>query len=98
MTRTVSRQEFDIAVEALWSEIEYQNSLPRRTEDEAQQIPAFCTMLRQYTARCEVDWMDNPGTVQPDGEVQVEDALHGLRKVATIALRGMIYNGIRNRV
>jgi hypothetical protein len=97
MPRNVTRDQFDAAVEALWSEIEYQNALPRRTEDEATEIPSFCTMLRQYTQRCEVAWMDQPGTEQHDGRVQVSDALHGLRKIAAIAVRGMIYNGIRAR-
>lgn len=97
MARYVTREEFDNAVEALWSEIEYQNGLARRTDDEATEVPAFCTMLRNYTMRCEMDWIDNPGTKQPDGQVQVSKALHGLRKISAIALRGMIYNGVRNR-
>ena len=33
--RNVTREEFDKAVEALWTEIEYRNALERRTEDEA---------------------------------------------------------------
>lgn len=95
MPKYVTKEEFDKAVEAVWSEIEYQNSLPRRTNDEAKEIPAFCTMLRQYTHRCEIAWMDNPGEEQPDGKIQVTEALHYLRKVAAIAVRSMVYNGIK---
>lgn len=97
MPKTVTRAEFDSAVEALWSEIEYQNSLPIRTDDEADDIAGFLTLLRRYTRKVEDSWCDNPAVVQPEGGVQVTEALHGLRKLAGIALRGMIYNGIRRR-
>lgn len=30
----VTREKFDKAVEALWTEIEYQNALSRRTDDD----------------------------------------------------------------
>lgn len=97
MPRNVTREEFDSAVESLWSEIEYQNNLPHRTDDEATEVPAFCTLLRQYTNQCEVNWMNNAGELQEDGQVQVASALHGLRKISAIALRAMIYNGIKKK-
>jgi hypothetical protein len=87
--RTVSRDEFDRVVEALWSEIEYQNSLPRRTEDEAQDVPGFCTLMRRYLRKVEDDWADNPGPVKAAEE--------GLRKLSAIALRGMVYTRIWKR-
>lgn len=44
MPRKVTREEFDKAVEAIWSEIEYRNDLDRRTdEDEAKDIEGFRT-------------------------------------------------------
>ena len=97
MAKRVSKEEFMEAAEAVWSEIEYQNSLPRRTDDEAKDIPGFCTMLRIYTQRCENDWADQPGQEQLNGQVQVPDSLNGLRKIAAIAIRAMIYNGVRFR-
>lgn len=90
MSRTVTRQEFAAAVNALWTEIEYQNNLPRRTDDEAKEPAAFATLGRRYLRKLEDDWADQPGPV-------VEDALHDLRKLSAIFLRGMIYCGIRDR-
>lgn len=97
MPRTVTREQFDEAVEALWTEIEYQNALPHRTEDEADDVPGFLTLLRRYTSKAEIERCDNAAVKQPDGTVQVPEALHALRKLAGIALRGMIYNGVRSR-
>ncbi len=97
MPRNVTRGEFDQAVEAVWTEIQYQNRLPRRGEDEASQVPAFCVLLRQYVYQCEADWAFQAATEQPDGQLQCAAALHGLRKLAGIAVRGMIYNGVRDR-
>lgn len=88
--RNVTREEFDCAMEALWSEIEYQNSLPRRTDDEAKEIPGFLTLLRRYTRKTEDNWADLPGPVK--------SAEEGLRKIAAIALRGMIYTRIWPRI
>lgn len=98
MKRTsVDRAEFDAACNALWSEICYQDSLPRRTDDEAKDVPGFLTLLNAYVQKTTYAWADCPGTEQPDGTVQVEEALNGLRKICAIALRAMIYNGIRQR-
>jgi hypothetical protein len=93
----VTREEFDDACEALWTELRYQDSLTRRTDDEAKSVGSFLSILRRYTRRCEDDYSDNPGIEQRDGQVQVSKALHGLRKLSAIALRAMIYNGIRQR-
>jgi hypothetical protein len=98
MPKYVSRAEFDKACEALWTEIEYQNSLPRRTEDEAKDVAGFATLGRRYLRKLEDNWADKPGTMSPEGTVVVEDALHDLRKLSTIFLRGMIYCGIRKRI
>jgi hypothetical protein len=97
MPRLVTRREFDEACEAVWTEIKYQNELPRRTEDEARDVPGFLTLLRRYIRKTENAWADNPGVPQSEGLVQVPKALDGLRKVAAVAMRGMIYNGVRNR-
>lgn len=92
----VTREQFDEAAEAVWSEIQYQNCLDRRTPGlnttttgEAVDVPAFLTLLRVYTRRVEDVWADNPAPV--------EEALHGMRKLAGICIRGMIYTGIRWR-
>lgn len=89
MPRTISRAEFDDACDAVWSETEYQNNLSRRTDDEAKEPAGFFTLLRVYLTRGEALWSDNAGT---------ESCLPSLRKIAAIALRGMVYCGIRPRV
>ena len=94
MGKCVTRGEFEEAMEAVWSEIQYQNSLPRRTDDEAKSIPSFCKMGEIYSDRAAVAWNDQ----QADEESgQVEDALHAVRKCAAIYLRGMVYCGVRYR-
>lgn len=95
--RTVTREEFDAACEAVWSEIRYQNDLPRRTPDEAKGVSDFLLLLRRYIRRIEDVWSDSPATEQPDGMWAVVDAEHGLRKLAGIAVRAMIYTHIRRR-
>lgn len=95
--RVVSREQFDAVCEAIWSELQYQNDLPIRTADEAKDVAGFLTLLRGYTWEVEQTWRKSPGTLQPDGQVQVEEALHGFRKLAGICARAMIYNGIRAR-
>jgi hypothetical protein len=95
--RNVSKDEFSKVCDAIWKELDYQNSLLRRTSDEAKDVPGFLTLLRCYLNKTENLWADNPGTVQENGQLQVTEALHGLRKIATIAVRSMIYNGIVNR-
>lgn len=95
--KTVSRAEFDRACEALWTEMEYVNALPIRTSDEADDVPGFLTLLRRYVRKTEDAWADNAGVMQIGGDVQVPQALHGLRKLAGICIRAMIYNGIRSR-
>lgn len=97
MPRTITREEFERACEAVWSELEYQNSLPRRTSDEAKDIPGFLTLLRRYIRLTENAWADNASDQQEDGQVQVPAALDGMRKLTAISLRAMIYNGIRFR-
>ena len=90
----ISREEFDEAVEAVWSELQYQDNLPIRTADEAKDVPGFLTLGRVYQRKVEDVWASTPATGEPP---QVEEALHGLRKVAGIFVRAMIYNGIRKR-
>jgi len=97
MPRDVQRTEFNDAVATIWEEICYQNDLPRRTADEAKDVPGFCTLLRRYLRQLEDTWADNAGEELPNGQVQVPAALDGLRKIAAIAVRGMIYNGIQIR-
>lgn len=98
MKRTeVTRAEFDAACDALWTELQYQDNLQRRTDDEAKDVPGFVTLGRRYVRLLEDAWADNPGTVQDNGTVQVEEALNGLRKVAAIFVRAMVYNGVRER-
>jgi len=94
MPRNVHRQELEQAVEAIWSELRYQDDLSRRTEDEAKDIPGFCTLLRRYLRKVEDDWADNAAEWQVNNTKQVTSALAGLRKLAAIATRAMIYNGI----
>lgn len=87
--RVVSREEFNEAIEAVWSEIVYQNNLSRRTDEgEAKNPASFATLGRVYLRRLEDAWSDNEGN---------EAALPFLRKLAAIFTRGMIYAGIRYR-
>jgi hypothetical protein len=88
MSKIVTKEEFKIACDAVWSEIEYQNNLPRRTDDEAKEPAGFATLGRVYLSRLEAAWSDNAGT---------EASLPFLRKLAAIFIRGMIYCGIRAR-
>jgi len=87
-TTTVTREQFMEAVEAVWTEIEYQNSLERRTGDEAKEPAGFFTLGQVYLRRGEDAWADNAGT---------EACLPSLRKLAAIFIRGMIYCGVRFR-
>jgi hypothetical protein len=91
--RIVSRAEFDRACDALWTEFEYQNTLERRTEDEAKDVPGFTSLGRRYIRHCENHWADYPGLENPGSPSPLDD----LRKLAAIFLRGMIYCGIRRR-
>lgn len=85
----VTRAQFDQACEAVWSEIQYQNELPIRTEEnEAKEPAAFATLGRVYLRRLEEAWSNDAG---------IEAALPFLRKLAAIFTRGMIYSGIRYR-
>jgi hypothetical protein len=85
----ITRAQFDTAVEAVWSEIQYQNQLPIRTEDgEAKDPAAFATLGRVYLRRLEEAWCNNAGFAE---------SLPVLRKLAAIFVRGMIYNGITFR-
>lgn len=93
--RVVTREEFDRVVAAIWGELQYQDHLPRRTEDEAKDVPGFATLARRYMRHLEDHWADQPGTGEPP---VVEDALKDLRKLATIFTRAMIYCGVRARV
>lgn len=92
--KTITREEFDAACDALWSEIEYQNTLPIRTPDEAKDIPSFCTLGRAYLRKVEDAWATQPANEETG---VVEDAAHGCRKLAAIFLRAMMYSGIRHR-
>lgn len=86
----ITREKFDEAVEAVWSEIEYQNALPRRTDDsEAKDVQGYATLGRVYLRRLEDAWADEEGD---------EPALQMLRKVAAIFVRGMAHCGVRKRI
>jgi len=89
MARMVTRKEFDEACDAVWTEIEYQNNLPRRTDDEAKEPAGFATLGQVYLRRLEDAWADNAGTAQ---------SLPYLRKLAGIFIRGMIYCGVTRRI
>ncbi len=88
MSRIINRDEFNAACEALWSEIEYQNNLPRRTNDEAKDTPGFLTLGERYIRKTADTWVDEAGDAAGP---------HGMRKLAAIFLRGMIYLGIVGR-
>jgi hypothetical protein len=90
----ITREQFNLAMEAIWSEIQYQDQLPLRTDDSAKDVPGFITLGRRYIRKLEDDWADNPGEGNP---CQVPQALHGLRKVAAVFTRAMICNGVRVR-
>ncbi len=89
MAQGITREDFDQACDAVWTEILYQNNLERQTEDEAKDVPGFLTLARRYERKVEDDWADNPGVVE---------ALHGLRKLTAIYLRAMIYCGVKRRL
>jgi hypothetical protein len=97
MSRIVTGDEFYKAMRAVDEEIEYQNSLTRRTEDEAKDVPGFLTLLRRYLRKAEDAWADTRAELQKDGSMAVPEAEECLRKIAAIALRGMIYTHIRYR-
>jgi len=78
-TRTVSREEFG-------TEIQYQGGLPGRTGDEAKEVPGSTSLMRTYLRRTEDAWADQPGPVR--------EAEEGLRKMAAIAVRGMVYTRV----
>ncbi len=88
MRTSITREQFSHAMEAIWSEIQYQDRLPRRTDDEAKEPAGFATLGRVYLRRLEDTWADNAGT---------ESSLPILRKIAAIFVRGMVYSGIRYR-
>lgn len=95
--RKVTRGEFDVVCDAIWSEIEYQNNLPKRTPDEAKDVPAFATLGRRYLRLLEDHWADNPAEQAVEGWV-VTSALNDLRKLAAVFVRAMAYCGVRKRV
>jgi len=84
----VSRTMFEAAMNVVWSEIEYQNNLERRTDNEAKDVAGFLTLGRRYLRLAENDWADNAG---PD------KAIHQLRKLAAIFVRAMVYCGMLKR-
>lgn len=86
--RSVTDAEFADAMDAIKGELEYQDGLDRRTSEEAKDPPGFFTLARVYLRRGENAWADTAGN---------ELALHGLRKVAAICVRGMVYCGVRYR-
>ena len=93
----VSREDFLEAMDAVWTELQYQDNLPIRTADEAKDVPGFLTLARVYLNETEVAWAKNPATLGDGVTPQVEEALHGLRKCAGIFVRAMAYNGVRSR-
>lgn len=95
--RYVTQEQLAEAFHAIADETLYADNMPRRTADEAQDIPGFYTLLRVYLRAGEDTWSGTAGAEQHDGQVQVEEALHNMRKIAAIAIRAMIYNGVRTR-
>lgn len=89
MMKYISKIEFDEVCKSLWTEIDYQNHLARRTNDEAKDIPGFTTLSRVYLRRLEDKWSDNAGVD--------DDCLDSLRKLSAIFLRAMVYCGTKNR-
>lgn len=86
----ITRAQFDVAVEAVWAEIEYQNALPRRTEaSEAKDVQGYATLGRVYLRGLENAWAENAGD---------EPALQMLRKIAAVFVRGMVHCGVRTRL
>lgn len=94
MPRTITREEFDVATAAIWNELKYQDNLPRRTDDEAKDVPGFLTLARRYERHVEDAWADSPGVGNPP---VVIESLNGLRKLTAIYLRSMIYCGVVER-
>ena len=93
----VTREELNDVVEALWSELDYQNKLDRRAEDEGTNIPGFLTLADVYLRKTADAWAKSPAVEQPDGSFQVSEAQDGIRKVAAIMIRAMVYNGAKMR-
>ena len=96
MIKNVNLNDLETVFDAIRTELKYQNELPIRTDDEAKDVAGFATLARRYLRKLEDNWADNPGTLQPDGSIQVEKALHDLRKMAAIFVRAMVYNGVRS--
>ena len=102
----VTRERFNKAVEAVWSEIEYQNDLSRRTEEgEAKDVPGFLTLGRRYLREAEDQWADTEAGIIPAGDemaggtgLSYTPANQTMRKLAAIFIRGMIYTGIYARI
>ena len=87
----VTRHQFDLAAEAVWSEIQYQNNLPRRTDEgEATDVPGFLTLGRRYMRKAEDAWADTEG----DPATGYTPANETMRKLAGIFIRAMIYTGV----
>ncbi|RLC98439.1 MAG: hypothetical protein DRI46_11310 [Chloroflexi bacterium] len=93
----VTREDFEEAMEAVWTELQYQDNLPIRTDDEANDVAGFLTLGRVYQRKAEDAWASNAATKEDGVTPQVEEALHGIRKIAGIYVRAMCYNGIRKR-
>lgn len=97
MSRHVTKEEFDAACSAVWTELEYQNKLPIRTDDEARDVAGFLTLLRVYLRDTENIWAKNSSDCVINTLPQCAEALGGLRKIAGIAIRSMIYSGVLAR-
>ncbi len=86
----VTRDQFDSVMEVVWSEITYQNSLPRRTADgEAKDIPGFLTLGRRYMSKAEAAWADSLNSERASSEI---------RKLAAIFVRALVYTDAFYRV
>ena len=91
----MTREAFDQICDVVWTEMVYQPG--NRIGDEAIDVPGFATLLRRHLRKVEDSWADGMGELQEDESVQVPEALHGLRKIAAIAIRAMYFNGVRSR-
>ena len=88
--KKITRKEFDEACEILWSEIEYQNNLSRRTDETDAKTPQeFATLGRVYLRTLEEEWAKKHNVNN--------ECLDKLRILAATFLRAVIYCGSKER-
>lgn len=77
-------------IDAINEELTYQTSLSgtKRADDIDHGIAGRLVTIQAYLNKAQEAWVMEPG---------YESALHNLRKIATIAIRGMLHYGVRKR-